>query len=55
LYALLLLVVVGPFLPLVYSLPDVTYLLLLAPVLLLLAPAFVFVSARSAFVAETTT
>ncbi len=38
LYALLVVVVVGPFLGLVYAVPDVEYLLLAVPLLALLAP-----------------
>jgi hypothetical protein len=45
-YALLLLVLVGPFLALVYSVPDQQYLLLAVPVLALLAPALVLVGMR---------
>ncbi|MCI4323275.1 MAG: hypothetical protein L3K03_04550 [Thermoplasmata archaeon] len=40
LYGLLLLVVVGPFLGLVYAVPHVEYLLLAIPLLALLAPGF---------------
>lgn len=42
LYALLILVLIGPFLALLYTVPSTGYLLLAAPVLALVAPAFVF-------------
>lgn len=46
LYALLLLVLIGPFLALVYVVPDQQYLLLVVPFLALLAPIFTLVGAR---------
>ncbi len=46
LYAILLLVLVGPFLSLLYPIPYVADLLFSVPLLLLLAPAFVYVAAR---------
>jgi hypothetical protein len=48
LYALLLLVLIGPFLSLVYPVPGGEYLLLVAPVLALLAPALVLAGSRAA-------
>ena len=51
LYAILLLVLVGPFLSLLYPIPEVAELLLLVPVLLLIAPAFVLGAARGALAA----
>lgn len=46
-YALLLLVLVGPFLSLVYTVPGTEYLLLVTPLLAILAPAFVLVGTRT--------
>lgn len=46
LYALLLLVLVGPFLALVYAVPDQQYLLLIVPLLALLAPMLTYVGSR---------
>jgi hypothetical protein len=40
-YAILLLVLIGPFIALVYAIPDQQYLLLILPLLSLLAPALV--------------
>ncbi|MCI4340114.1 MAG: hypothetical protein L3J73_02435 [Thermoplasmata archaeon] len=54
LYAILLLVLVGPFLALLYPVPDVSELLLTVPALLLLAPAFVFGAAGRALEAPPT-
>ncbi|MCI4351064.1 MAG: hypothetical protein L3K15_06090 [Thermoplasmata archaeon] len=48
LYALLLLALVGPFVALITPVPDVQYLLFVAPFLTLFAPAFVFAGSRSA-------
>jgi hypothetical protein len=47
LYSLLLLVLVGPFLALVYPVPGSEYLLVVAPILALLAPALVLSGARN--------
>jgi hypothetical protein len=46
LYAVLLLVLIGPFVSLVVSFPGVEYLLVLVPILSVLAPYFVFRGAR---------
>lgn len=46
LYALLLLVLIGPFLALVYVVPDQQYLLLVVPFLAVLAPIFTYAGAR---------
>ncbi|MGA8663696.1 MAG: hypothetical protein WB809_01300 [Thermoplasmata archaeon] len=46
-YGLLLLVLVGPFLSLVYPVPGGEYLLLVTPALALLAPAFVLAGSRT--------
>lgn len=45
-YAVLLLVLVGPFVSLVVSFPGVEYLLLLVPILSMLAPFFVYRGSR---------
>jgi hypothetical protein len=42
LYALLLVVLIGPFLSLVFTIPHAEYLLLLVPIFALLGPAFVW-------------
>ncbi|HZY91187.1 MAG TPA: hypothetical protein VFG07_00215 [Thermoplasmata archaeon] len=52
LYALLLLVLAGPFLALLFPLPGVLYLLLLVPVLLVLAPGLAVAGSRPAFAAR---
>lgn len=49
LYLLLLLVLVGPFIALIYSVPGTQYLLLVAPVLAILAPALVLAGIRQPF------
>jgi len=46
LYALLLLILIGPFIALVVSFPGVEYILFLAPILSFLAPVFVFSGVR---------
>jgi len=46
LYAVLLLVLVGPFVSLLYTLPDTLDLLLTVPILLVLGPAFVVAATR---------
>jgi hypothetical protein len=48
LYAILLLVLIGPFLGLLFSLPGIEYLLLVAPIFLVLAPGLVLGGARRA-------
>ena len=45
-YTLLLLVLVGPFLALVYTVPDQQYLLLLIPLLALLGPILTLAGSR---------
>ncbi len=49
LYAILLLVLVGPFVALLFPFAGAQYLLLSAPILALLAPAFVFAGSRVSF------
>jgi len=46
LYLLLLVVLIGPFIALIYAVPGTQYILLVAPVLAVLAPALVFAGAR---------
>ena len=46
-YALLLVVLVGPFLTLIYPVPGGEYLLLVAPALAILAPAFVLAGSNT--------
>lgn len=46
LYALLLLVLIGPFADLVYPVPGVRFLVVVAPLLVLLAPAVVWAGSR---------
>lgn len=47
LYAILLLVLVGPFIALVVSFPGAPYLLLAVPLLIVLAPGLVYAGARA--------
>jgi hypothetical protein len=47
LYAILLLVLIGPFLNQIYPVPGAEYLLILAPVLAILAPALVLSGSRA--------
>ncbi len=49
LYLLLLLVLVGPFIALLYAVPGTQYVLLIAPVLAILAPALVLAGVRQPF------
>jgi len=51
LYLLLLLVLIGPFIALIYAIPGTQYILLVAPILALLAPALVLGGARRPFAA----
>jgi hypothetical protein len=53
LYAILLLLLIGPFLDLLAPIGEVRYLLLLAPVMTVLAPGLVLAGARSVPVAST--
>jgi hypothetical protein len=49
LYLLLLVVLVAPFIALIYAVPGTQYVLLVAPILAVLAPALVFAGARRPF------